>query len=147
MSDKIKCSVCGKECDENHWVADFESFPVLKERFGAVYICTICYWTGFLKALGVKPKENDIPFPMKDSGGLKEPVIHFSNPCDTLRRMKLEADAVAQLDTMKKQESIRTGTYEPTLIPGCPAEEMQNANSSKYLCYDLRCPNRRKTEK
>jgi hypothetical protein len=125
MSDKIKCSVCGKECDENHWVADFESFPVLKERFGAVYICTICYWTGFLKALGVKPKEKPVVLePIFFA--FQEPVaaeISINgvplNPCDTLTRAH-----AAAIESEKK-----AGTYEPTLIPGCPADVAKRKES------------------
>jgi hypothetical protein len=128
MSDKYTCSVCGhvSELEEDFAVKVFRMHrpTILVKMIGDddVRVC----WTCYLKALGVKPKEKS--FVIGTIYTASNEVIHANvevngiplNPCDTLTRQHTEA--------IENEESLKKSCgYEPTLIPGCPAEEKKKA--------------------
>jgi hypothetical protein len=131
MSDKYKCSVCGFESERyedfisesgGNW--QDKTSNLLKTVFGTSSI-SIC-WVCFFKAFGVKPKEKSIVIGTIYTASNE--AIHTNvevngiplNPCDTLTRQH-----TAEIEN---EESLKKSCgYEPTLIPGCPAEEKKKA--------------------
>jgi hypothetical protein len=127
MSDKYTCSVCGhvSELEEDFAVKVFRMHrpAILVKMIGDddVRVC----WTCYLKAFGVKLKEKSFTDKVcaemaakiiKDRPEILEPL----NPCDTLTSQYMEE--------VENEEVFRDiSIYEPTLIPGCPAEEKKKA--------------------
>jgi hypothetical protein len=66
--------------------------------------------------LSVKPKdEPEVPLgTRKTIDGDPCVYVHVANPCDALTRQHL-----AEIEN----EKLFTGKYEPTMIPGCPADK------------------------
>jgi hypothetical protein len=147
MSEKHKCSVCGFESERyedfisesgGNW--QDKTSNLLKTVFGTSSI-SIC-WVCFFKAFGVKPKEKSIVIGTIYTASNE--VIHANvevngiplNPCDALTRQ--HAAEIENEESLKKSCG-----YEPTLIPGCPAEiekkamEKKKADEKPYFNYNV----------